>query len=655
MKHEKSSFYIKEILKVLLDGEIYSTQEIAKNINLSEKATRNKIIAVQDFLRENSLGSIEKKPRVGVWLECDELSKKKLSQMIEGASDLVISNDTQGRVDEVLRILFRLMPRESITTQRLANELYLSAPTVLKVIRDCEEWLAHYHIEIVNERNRGFSLSYQENEYRIALKDFIVDKGKKDDIKKNIYYFFSNIDVDLINKAIVETENEWNYRFTDESFYEILIYCCLAYQRKDFSIPMSIKQEDIEILERYNEYPFTVAIFKRLHEKLHIMFSNEDILFLATQILCSKFMGIHQTDQAWNVIQKYDKKLLDFIDEMLETIGNILGKDFSNDIKLRESLVFHLRPTIFRLRYGSPQGNSLVGFIKKEYKNVFRATWAISILFEKHYGVQITEDELGFIVLYIQSALERKTQRYHAVLIADFTWGHAQLICERIRKTIPEIQDVEIVSRHDFRLYQYNDKDLIISSRSMDEKDKRIVEIGNLLSDDGMMRLRSFMDSLNLPLYENTNPFTPICYPLFSPELIFVNLQCNSKQEVLEYMCKKMETKGYVTNRFFKSVMEREEVTATSIGNFVALPHGAQIEVNEPHVAIAVLDKPVLWDGEEFVDIVFLLAFKLSTHEEIKRVQSFYKEYISLIATDEKIKIIRNTASEIELFKYLIQ
>ena len=49
MKHEKSSFYIKEILKVLLDGEIYSTQEIAKNINLSEKATRNKIIAVQDF------------------------------------------------------------------------------------------------------------------------------------------------------------------------------------------------------------------------------------------------------------------------------------------------------------------------------------------------------------------------------------------------------------------------------------------------------------------------------------------------------------------------------------------------------------------------------------------------------------------------------
>ena len=92
----------------------------------------------------------------------------------------------------------------------------------------------------------------------------------------------------------METENEWNYKFTDDSFYEILIYCCLACQRKDFSIPIHIQQEDMEILERYNEYPFTVAIFQKLHERMHIMFSNEDILFLATQIMCSKFMGIDQ-------------------------------------------------------------------------------------------------------------------------------------------------------------------------------------------------------------------------------------------------------------------------------------------------------------------------------------------------------------------------
>lgn len=50
----------------------------------------------------------------------------------------------------------------------------------------------------------------------------------------------------------------------------------------------------------------------------------------------------------------------------------------------------------------------MIDFIKKEYKNVFRASWAISILFEEYYGLQITEDEIGYIVLYIQAAIERK-------------------------------------------------------------------------------------------------------------------------------------------------------------------------------------------------------------------------------------------------------
>ena len=51
MKVEKSNFYIREILRHLLEGEVQSTNDIAKWINLSEKATRNKISAVDFFLK----------------------------------------------------------------------------------------------------------------------------------------------------------------------------------------------------------------------------------------------------------------------------------------------------------------------------------------------------------------------------------------------------------------------------------------------------------------------------------------------------------------------------------------------------------------------------------------------------------------------------
>lgn len=60
MKVEKSNFYIREIIRCLLDGKIHSTREIAEVINLSEKATRNKLEQVEYYLKELELGSIEK-------------------------------------------------------------------------------------------------------------------------------------------------------------------------------------------------------------------------------------------------------------------------------------------------------------------------------------------------------------------------------------------------------------------------------------------------------------------------------------------------------------------------------------------------------------------------------------------------------------------
>ena len=292
MKSEKENYYIKEILKILVQGDIVATGKIASMIALSEKATRNKLEHLQNYLQENQLGSIEKKPRVGIWLNMNEEQKEKMLRLLDGAEHFSVGYDATQRVRETLQIFFRMMPRETITTQKLAEELYLSPPTVLKVIKDCEKWLRPYGIEINNERSRGCSLKYDETSYRIALKDYIMLDHDLDETRRQTQEFFSNIDIDLIKKAIIETENEWNYRFTDSSFYEILIYCCLAYQRKDFSTPLRIAQEDQEILERYNEYPFTIAIFKKLHEKMHVIFSNEDVMFLATQILCSKFIGI---------------------------------------------------------------------------------------------------------------------------------------------------------------------------------------------------------------------------------------------------------------------------------------------------------------------------------------------------------------------------
>ena len=127
-----------------------------------------------------------------------------------------------------------------------------------------------------------------------------------------------------------------------------------------------------------------------------------------------------------------------------------------------------------------------------------------------------------------------------------------------------------------------------------------------------------------------------------------------TKEECLKIMSQAMEEKHVVTEDFYDSVMDRESKTTTTIGNGVSLPHGSPTAVNESKVGIAILKNPIMWDNEQ-VQVVFLLAFRLSTRDEISRIQMFYKEYVTLIDSEEKLEKLKSMKSNIELYKYLIQ
>ena len=140
---------------------------------------------------------------------------------------------------------------------------------------------------------------------------------------------------------------------------------------------------------------------------------TEDVLFLSIQILCSKFIGISDVDVTLSQVKKYDNKLVDFVDRMLKVIRDILDVDLTSDEKVKESLIIHLRPTIFRLRYGTPQKNALIDFNKKEYKNVFRASWAISILLKNIMDFRLQKMKLDISCYIFRQRSKEKTSVPH--------------------------------------------------------------------------------------------------------------------------------------------------------------------------------------------------------------------------------------------------
>ena len=64
--------------------------------------------------------------------------------------------------------------------------------------------------------------------------------------------------------------------------------------------------------------------------------------------------------------------------------------------------------------------------------------------------------------------------------------------------------------------------------------------------------------------------------------------------------------KGLMNNNAKMSIFEREEMSSTSIGDLVAIPHPIYNECGTSFISILILNKPIIWD-DLFVQVVFLL------------------------------------------------
>lgn len=173
------------------------------------------------------------------------------------------------------------------------------------------------------------------------------------------------------------------------------------------------------------------------------------------------------------------------------------------------------------------------------------------------------------------------------------------------------------------------------------------------LNDESIILLRIQVRKMAEDIASKEERLDKSCYTLLQPKLMFTNVEVESKEDLLRFLTDHLVENGYTSEGYYESVMKREQATTTAIGNGVAIPHGFSTCINESKVCICTLKKPIHWDEDE-VDVVFFLAFRAKSPSEMKLIQLFYKHFIMLTATDDKVDKLRSISSGAEMYKYLI-
>ena len=136
---------------------------------------------------------------------------------------------------------------------------------------------------------------------------------------------------------------------------------------------------------------------------------------------------------------------------------------------------------------------------------------------------------------------------------------------------------------------------------------------------------------------------------ILSPENIRFNASVDSKEEAIRLTGQLLVERGYVKPAYVDTMLEREQLTSTYMGNYVAIPHGTEEgKENVIESGIVIVQVP---DGVDFGDgnIVKLLigiAAKGDEHLEI------LSKIALVVAEEENVHQIVHAETAEEIMKF---
>lgn len=139
--------------------------------------------------------------------------------------------------------------------------------------------------------------------------------------------------------------------------------------------------------------------------------------------------------------------------------------------------------------------------------------------------------------------------------------------------------------------------------------------------------------------------------PILSLENIQLNATASTQEEAIKMTGELLVKRGYVEASYIERMLEREALTSTYMGNFVAIPHGTEEgkkAVKESGIAIIQVPNGVEFGEGNEVKLLIGIAGKDNEHLDIL-------SQIAIVCSEEENvqKIVAATSQEeiLELFE----
>lgn len=630
----------KKLLRLILEQESYQPASyFAKKMNVSSKTIYKNLASLEGWFEEYQM-ELKKLPRKGIYLEGTQQDKIRMKIAIGDYQnvDFYGTSPAYRRLYIFAKLLFST---ESRSYQYYADHFYVS---VQSIKNDVDEIVGYCQRQQLTIRRNSSGLFLEGNELLIqqVFKEYVEKYTTRNSLdrrqEEEIFGLTSVETVSNFLEQLIRGDSQIPNEYLLISLRISMLTLVSRLQIDQHMLPE--KGLLLERLEKFQLYMTAIELVDSNNHLLGGKFLQTDIYYLCSLLLAH---GIKPKIQDENV----NSFVKEAVDNMVEIMSEMLGFDLTADEHLKHSLLSHIDPMIYRLRIGIEVRNPLKNQIIQQYSTMYTLTsYCISII-EKNFSLQLTDDEITFLTIHFQVALEKNRAVKHVLIVCPTGLGTSQLVFQKIKQSLPASIVLEIIDLNQMTSVDLSVIDLIIATIQMPDLGIPTVYVSALPTADEITLINKELAVLESENKKFMNHSELNFNDVFDEKFIFLDLVVTSQNEIIDFLADHYQNQNLVKENFRQAIYQRESLGTTGLSSGVAIPHVDPDSVIQTKIAIATLEQPVRWGPNE-VSVVILLAI---AKKDIAYAKTLIASVYEILSSRESIQQLREYKTKVEIME----
>ncbi|MDU3732237.1 MAG: PRD domain-containing protein [Klebsiella michiganensis] len=598
-------------LFTLLQNETLPQEELAQRLSVSTRTVRADITALNALLLHYGAQFILSRGSGYQLVIHDPTRYQTLEESAPKAQHI-----PRTAADRIHFLLVRFLTSAfSIKLEDLADTWFVSRATLQGDMVDVRERFQRYQLTLETRPRHGMKLFGSEVSIRACLTDLLWELSQPGPLNPLIgeEAFDASVPT-LLAGVLQETLTRHHVRLTDAGERFICLYGAVAVRRVSEGYPLAdFSAEDVaqNVRDAARELANTM---QQLAGKLLAPAEEE--------WLCVHLAARQVQDVDPGTISADDDEAL--VNYILRYINQQYNYNLLDDAQLHADLLTHIKTMITRVRYQIMIPNPLLENIKQHYPMAWDMTLAAVSSWGKNTPYAISENEIGFLVLHIGVGLERHynigyQRQPQVLLVCDTSNAMVRMIEAILQRKYPQLEIAATLSQREYEQREEIAEDFVISTVRISEKEKPVVTIAPFPTDYQLDQIGK------LVLVDRTRPWMLNKY--FDEAHFQVIDTPMDQQALFATLCQQLQQEGFVGAEFHGSVVEREAIVSTMLGDGIALPHALGLLAKKTVVYTVIAPHGIAW-GDETAHIIFLLAISKSEYEEAMAIYDIFVTFL---------------------------